>query len=80
MRLVPTNRLLVVVGAVFIPLSIAVAFVPTGGVIAAFIALAVAAVALAGADSGVEAVFGEDPHLGYLDSAHFRGKAFLAVY
>ena len=46
MRLVPTNRLLVVVGAVFIPLSIAVAFMPTGGVLAAFISLAVAAVAL----------------------------------
>ena len=52
MRLVPTNRLLVLVGAVFLPLSIAVAFIPTGGVIAALIFVAVVAVALFDAVKG----------------------------
>ena len=46
MRLVPTNRLLVVVGAVFIPLSIWVAFRPAGTTVAAMISVVVIAVVL----------------------------------
>ena len=52
MRIVPTNRLLFLVGAVFLPLSIALAFMPAGGGIAVFISLAVAAVALLDAVRG----------------------------
>jgi uncharacterized protein (DUF58 family) len=44
MRLVPTNRLLLVVGAVFLPLSIWVAFMPAKTAIAAFMSLVMVAV------------------------------------
>jgi uncharacterized protein (DUF58 family) len=52
MRLVPTNRLLGVVGSVFLPLSVVVAFIPASGAIAVFISLTVIAVVLLDAYKG----------------------------
>jgi uncharacterized protein (DUF58 family) len=78
MKIVPTNRLLVLVGAVFIPLSIAVAFMPTSGDIAGLISLAVVAVVLfdalkgSGQLQGISAVLPEVVRLSKFRDAEFE--------
>jgi uncharacterized protein (DUF58 family) len=78
MRLVPTNRLLFVVGAVFIPLSIWAAFMPAATAIAAFISLAVVAVVLfdaikaAGQLHGIHAILPEVVRLSKFRDGEFE--------
>ena len=78
MRLVPTNKLLLLVGTVFIPLSIAVAFMPTGGDIAGLISVVVVAVVLfdafkgSGQLQGISAVLPEIVRLSKFRDAEFE--------